>query len=542
MTFREFMEEIIEIYDGEVSRADLEESKFADIACRAAFRLEERNPVRKAEELAEKAKEKKSDLIGRIEQKGPYVNFFVSDKFLEQTIHRILDEGERYGSLGRKGKVIIEHTSANPDGPLHIGHIRNSIIGDIISRVFRKAGYDVSSEYYVNDMGKQIAVAVLGARRYGIDRGKKGDFAVSEAYVRINREGFDEREVEELMLRYENGDPDTVEEFRKIVDLSLSGIRETLERLNIEHDIFVWESEFLRNGYVEKTIQRLSALEEFVRDDATYIDLKKHGYDKEVFLTRSNGTSLYILRDIAHHIWKGENYDRVINVLGADHKLYAEMMTLILSLIGAKPPENVIFEFVTLPEGSMSTRKGEFISADELIERVEQKAMELSRSGDSEDERKNIARAVATGAIRFDIARVSPEKPTVFNWQNALDFEKQTAPYIQYSYARARSILRKINNARPFQIRDVHPAERALILEMSKLSYIVERVIDTLRPNILTSYALSLATAFNNFYRDVPVLRADESVRKFRVGLVKAFTLVMGETMKLLGIQTLERM
>ncbi len=543
MTFREFLRELVEIYEGEITHSDLEESKFADVACKAAFRLEEQNPVKKAEELAEKARNKKSDLIGRVEQKGPYVNFFVSEKFLKNTLLRILEDREKFGSLGYKGSVIVEHTSANPDGPLHIGHIRNSIIGDIISRVFRKAGYDVKSEYYVNDMGKQIAVAVLGARKYGVDQNKKGDFAVSEVYVRINREGYEEGEVENLMVRYEKGNPETIKEFKKIVELSLSGIKKTLKRLNVSHDLFIWESEFLRNGYVDTAVEKLSSLKEFVRNDAVYLDLKDHGYEKEVYLTRSNGTTLYILRDIAHHMWKAENHDRIINVLGADHKLYAEMMTLILSMMGIKPPENIIFEFVTLPEGSMSTRKGEFISADELLERVEEKALELSRSdGIENQERMNIARAVATGAIRFDIARVSPEKPTVFNWQNALDFEKQTAPYLQYSYARARSILRKTGEEWSAHIPDIHPAERDLLLEMSKFSYNIEKVVNSLRPSIIASYALSLASAFNNFYRDVPVLKADEEVKPFRVGLVKAFTHVMGEILKLLGIETLERM
>ncbi len=531
----------------------VKESDHADLACTIAFKIAKeqgRNPQEVAEEIASKLEPR--DYIGKIEVVNGYINFFVSEEFLEDTVNVILDRDYDYGSPKLKGEVLIEHTSANPDGPLHIGHIRNSIIGDTLARIMSKAGLTVRTQYYVNDMGRQIAIAALGYKRFGIDRSKKPDHAVVEAYIKMNEELERnprlEREVEELMIKYEKGDEKTVRLFREVVELALGGIRETLSRLNVHHDEFVWESEFVRNGYVDRVLKMLEDKGLLKKEGAWVVDLSDLGYEKPVVVRRENGTTLYITRDLAYHLWKNENFERFVNVLGADHKLVGRQLQDILKLLGLKPPEIVFFEFVSLPEGSMSTRKGKFISADELIERVYEEARRIveSRNELSDDEKDYVAKAVAVGALRFDFVKIAPEKRMVFDWRKALDFERQTAAYIQYSHARCCSILRKaVESGMPdldFRAELCTEKERDLVVLLSKFSYVVMKVVKELKPNLFAEYLLKVANAFNDFYRDHPVLKAESEFRMHRLAIVDATRIVLRNGLELLGIEPLERM
>jgi len=526
----------------------VKESDHADLACTIAFKLakeQKRKPIEVANEIAEKLEP--IGYIGKIEVVNGYINFFASEEFLEDTINTILDTDENYGSLNLRGKVLIEHTSANPDGPIHIGHMRNSIIGDSLARIFRKAGFDVTTHYYVNDMGRQIAIAVLGYRMFGLDESKKPDHAVVEAYVKANREIENnpdlEREVERLMIEYEKFSDDVVGDFEYVVSKALDGIKQTLRELNIHHDDYVWESEFLRNGYVDKILKMLDEKGLIKKEDAWFVELD----EKPVVLRRENGTTLYITRDLAYHLWKNENFERFINVLGADHKLYGKQLSKILELINLKPPEIVFFEFVSLPEGSMSTRKGKFVSADELIAKVYEEAKKIVEERNfRKEEKEKIAKAVAVGAIRFDFVKIAPEKPMVFDWEKALDFERQTASYVQYAHARCCSILRKaVESGMPdleFKPELCTKVERNLVMLLSKFSYVIEKVIKDLKPNYVAEYLLSVANTFNDFYREHRVLDEVSEIRMHRLAIVDAVRIVLRNGLELLGIEALERM
>ena len=526
----------------------VKESDHADLACTIAFKLakeQKRKPIEVANEIAEKLEP--IGYIGKIEVVNGYINFFASEEFLEDTINTILDTDENYGSLNLRGKVLIEHTSANPDGPIHIGHMRNSIIGDSLARIFRKAGFDVTTHYYVNDMGRQIAIAVLGYRMFGLDESKKPDHAVVEAYVKANREIENnpdlEREVERLMIEYEKFSDEVVGDFEYVVSKALDGIKQTLRELNIYHDDYVWESEFLRNGYVDKILKMLDEKGLIKKEDAWFVELD----EKPVVLRRENGTTLYITRDLAYHLWKNENFERFINVLGADHKLYGKQLSKILELINLKPPEIVFFEFVSLPEGSMSTRKGKFVSADELIAKVYEEAKKIVEERNfRKEEKEKIAKAVAVGAIRFDFVKIAPEKPMVFDWEKALDFERQTASYVQYAHARCCSILRKaVESGMPdleFKPELCTKVERNLVMLLSKFSYVIEKVIKDLKPNYVAEYLLSVANTFNDFYREHRVLDEVSEIRMHRLAIVDAVRIVLRNGLELLGIEALERM
>ncbi|RLI78342.1 arginine--tRNA ligase [Archaeoglobales archaeon] len=547
--FLKFKQQVVESLKDYGDERFLRDSEHADMSSTIAFKIskeEKRKPQEIAEEILEKVELK--EYVGSVEALNGYINFFASYEFLEDTINFILDSDENYGSLDLKGDVLIEHTSANPDGPLHIGHIRNSIIGDTLTRIFKKAGFDVKTQYYVNDMGRQMALTVLGVERFGIDSNLKIDHAIANAYIQINRfleENPElEEKVEDLMIKYERGEEEVCNKFREVVERALDGIKETLMNLNVKHDEYIWESEFIRNGYVDKVLRELDN-NNLIRKNGAWI-LELNEFEKEVVLKRENGTTVYITRDLAYHMWKGEKFGRLINVLGSDHKLYGRQLSKILEILGLKQPEIVFFEFVSLPEGSMSTRKGKFISADELIFKLYDEAYNIIKDREfDEDEKRRIAKAVGTAALRYDFIRIAPEKPMTFDWKKALDFEN-TASYIQYSHARACSILRNaVKHGMPeleFVGEICSDVERKLVMLLSKFSYYVLRVVNELRPNVFAEYVMNVATTFNEFYRTHPVLKAESDYRMHRLAIVDATRIVLRNGLELLGIEALEKM
>jgi arginyl-tRNA synthetase len=538
-----FIEDVIRTLGSFADPKLIKESEHADLSTTVAFKIakeKNRNPEEVANSIVEEIDPK--GYVGKVESVNGYINFFVSQEFLNDTVKVILSD-PNYGSLNLKGKVLIEHTSANPDGPLHIGHVRNAVIGDTLVRFFRKAGFDVTSHYYVNDMGRQMAITVLGVERFGLSN-KKPDHAIADAYISANRLLEErkelEKEVERLMLSYENGDAEVSRKFREAIEFAMEGIKDTLRNLGVSHDHYIWESEFLRNGYVSRVLEILDSRGMIKKNGAWIIEF---GDIKEVVLRRENGTTLYITRDLAYHLWKSENYEKIINVWGADHKLYGEQLCRILDSIGIKKPEIVFFEFVSLPEGRMSTRRGRYISADELIERVKGEVKKLISNREfSDEEMERVAKAVAVGAIRFDFLKIAPEKPMVFDMKKAVDFERQTASYIQYTHSRACSIIRKGEDREEFKAELCNKAERDLVVLLSKMPYYVKKVVEELKPNIFAEYLLSVASKFNDFYRDHPVLRAEDEIRRHRLAIVKATRNVLRSGLDLLGIEALERM
>ncbi|MEM0351145.1 MAG: arginine--tRNA ligase [Archaeoglobaceae archaeon] len=538
-----FVDDVIRTLGNFADQRYIRESEHADLSTTIAFKIaKERNS--RPEDVACSIVETINPVgyVGKVEIVGGYINFFVNQEFLSDTIKLILSD-PKYGSLNMKGKILIEHTSANPDGPLHVGHVRNAVIGDTLARFFKKAGFDVTTHYYINDMGRQMAITLLGVEKLGLSS-KKPDHAVADAYISANRLLEEkkelEKEVEKLMIKYEEGDAETVKKFRELIEFAMKGIKETLEKLNVFHDEFLWESDFIRNGYVEKVLRLLDERGLIKKEGAWIIEFEDL---KEVVLKRENKTTLYITRDLAYHLWKSENYERSINIWGADHKLYGQQLCRILDILGIKKPEIVFFEFVSLPEGRMSTRKGRFISADELIEKVKEEVKRLIANREfSEEEREEIAKAVAVGAIRFDFIKVAPEKPMIFDMRKAVDFERQTASYIQYTHSRACSILKKADEKEEFKSELCNKVERDLVVLLSKMPYYVKKVVEELKPNLFAEYLLSVASKFNDFYRDYPVLKAEDEIRKHRLAIVKAVRKVLCLGLDLLGIKALERM
>jgi arginyl-tRNA synthetase len=302
---------------------------------------------------------------------------------------------------------------------------------------------------------------------------------------------------------------------------------------------------------VDRIVERIKKLNNAViKDGALMVDLKDMGIQKPLVIQRSDGTTLYTTRDLAYHEWKAEQCDRMIDILGADHKLISSQLKAVLRLLGIREPEIVIFEFVSLPEGSMSTRRGVYISADELLDEVEKAAYEEvnKRRPETHDEfKKKVARFVGIGAVRYDIIRVSPEKSTTFDWKEALDFEKQGAPFIQYAHARACSIIRNAEEQGiVYEGYDpnilTEEQEVVLIKKLAAFGNAIDNASRDLKPNLIAIYARELADAFNQFYRYVPVISAEKEFRAARLALVDCSRIVLANALDTLGIAAPESM
>ena len=525
----------------------------ADLASTIAFALaKERKqaPVKIAQDIVQDISERlMKELNIRAEATGPYINFHFEGTFCSDVLAAAVKPG--YGSLSPKSQhVVLEHTSANPNGPLHVGHIRNTIIGDTLARCFRKAGYPVEVQYYVNDMGRQIAIVAWGIEKQHADMSAlgKGDHLIADVYIEANKQLEADpslnAEIDALMQMVEAGDPAIMPRFKGPVKKCLDGFKDTLLGLHAKHDRFVYESDFVRNGDTAKLLARVGHMAEAIHEETLALDLSSFGFEKKYILRRSDGTSVYAARDIAFHIWKGHNFDRVIDILGADHKLIGKQLQATMELLGENGPEIVFFEFVSLPEGSMSTRRGKFISADELIEETRRRAMEevtIRRPELDEQTRSDIARGVAAAAIRYDIVKTIPEKSTVFDWKEALDFEKQSGPYIQYAHARACSILEKAGDY-PYCFEVGGESETALVKHIARFPKVINQVVEELKPHLLAIYARELADLFGTFYQTEPVLKAQGSVRDRRLTLVDATRNTLKEALETLGIDALRAM
>ncbi len=334
--------------------------ELGDLSTNVCFDLAselKRSPVQIAEEFVREAKLPRDSFIKEIKAVSGYINFYIDgEKLALLLVEEIKKLDAAYGRGKRRGKTTLEHTSANPDGPLHIGHGRNAVIGDTLARILRFAGYDVETHFYVNDMGRQLAIVVFGLRSLKLDRTLKNDDAIGRLYVAANKMLEEKPELDqtiaESMRKYEAGEKAVVKEFEEAANYCLAGIKETLAKIGVKHDAYVWESRFVRDSSVKKVLDRLRKTEYAVQGEVLYLNLTSFGIEKELILTRKDGTYLYTTRDIAYHLWK-RKAGKPINIWGADHKLVAEQLKAAMKILGEDEPEFIIYEFISLPEGSM---------------------------------------------------------------------------------------------------------------------------------------------------------------------------------------------
>ncbi len=513
--------------------------------------------------------------VSSVQATGPYLNFRAEPLWLvRSTLDLVIAQGARYGRRPPGGpSVCVEHTSANPTGPFHIGRVRNGLIGDTLARVLRADGRSVTTQYYVDDVGRQAAMitwiwskppstwpeevrATVPDPSPSPPPGVKPDlhfgrpYPAVSTYLKTHPEARDE--VQELSRRLEAGEaPGRHHDLSAAI---LGGMVESLARVGIHFDEFVWESSFLKDGSVDRIVERLSKGPHAVREEngALAFDASSYGLPKEtarVIVTRGDGTSLYPTRDLAYHLAKFARFPRVIDVLGQDHQLHARTLDAMLAEVGeTRRPEFVIYQDITVPEGGrMSSRKGSAVYLDDLLDEAVDRARRevLDRREDlGPDEVESIATRVAAGAVRYHILRVAPEKTVGFRWEDALSFEGRSGPFLQYAYARASSLLRKSGESAPTEFRAeelMGSAELALVRAVARLPGVVSYVAKTNHVHTIAGYAHDLAEEFNRFYQVVPVLSAGAE-RASRLAMVGATRQALATTLDLLGVDALERM
>jgi arginyl-tRNA synthetase len=543
----------------------------AVFASSVAFRLASEAgapPPEVANELHTELEAADYEYIGQIDSDGPYLNFIPSEAYFAETLRA--GQNDDFGALPRRDtSVVVEHTSANPTGPVHVGRARNPIIGDAVANLLEYAGHDVDRHYYVNDAGRQMAVFTWAYERFD-DEELPDPARDRDEYrlVRYYRKGNDflesadpdaveeaEAEIEAIMQGLEAGDKDTYDRVTEVVDTVLGGMRECLARLPAEFDEFVKETRFMRDGSTDDVIERLKNHERAVYEEDAW-QLEFEDIDKNLVFLRSDDTSLYTTRDLAHHEWKFDTYDRAVTVLGEDHKLQAEQLRATLEALDNDTGclDTVIYSYVNLPEGKMSTRAGTGVQLDDLLdeaidrarEEVETRLDDRLRDDDLDpDDVERIARQVGIGAVRYDIVSKQPAKAITFEWERALDFEAQSAPYVQYVHARCCGIVGEADGIDPEL--DVgalsSDAERDLLGTIARFPGVIESAAEDHEPHRIATYTRELADRFNGFYRECQVIGAeDERTQAARLGLVVAAQHAVANALDILGVEAPDSM
>ncbi|MEZ8078305.1 MAG: arginine--tRNA ligase [Candidatus Poseidoniaceae archaeon] len=504
-----------------------------------------RNPVELAQSIADEISS--NPAIGEVSAVGGYLNIKANMNWLaKQVLTGKVRIGDALGTMNSTGrKVLIEHTSANPNGPFHVGRARNAILGDSLVRLHRLFGNEVRAEYYVDDMGKQVAVlawALANLSKEEVEQTLSGRDGVNPRWsgkadhetvrwyqaAQKMREGENAQAIEDeigrLVHASENGDQEVLNRFEAAYQPVLDGMLMTLSRLGIDFDTFTKESKFVIDGDVAKLMQRLSEMEIYgeAENGAGYLDLGQRGLKgkTEFFFRRGDGSSLYATRDIAYHMWKWQQSDDLINVLGEDHKLQGKQVAMALTELGERVPEVLFYSFIKLPEGKMSTRKGNVVFMDDLLEEAQAQAATIVRGlrpDYSESKVLEIAEAVGVSAVRFNIIKVSPDKGFTFRWEEALAFEAGSAPFIMYSHTRAHSVMLRcieagadvdsiIASQIDYSQQEMPTGLIELLRTIARHNDILDKAVNMRKPHLFAAQLLDLANAYNGFYRDCHIL------------------------------------
>tara|TARA_Y100000310_G_scaffold142028_1_gene141451 strand:- start:8184 stop:9857 length:1674 start_codon:yes stop_codon:yes gene_type:complete len=504
------------------------------------------SPHEIALEIREKIGDHSAD-FDDIQTSGGYVNFFLNRRdFAKNLIDEILKRKDKFGksNIGKGKKVLIEHTSINPNASPHLGRARNAIIGDSIVNIFSFLNFEPEVHYYVNDVSKQIAMLVMG------DADKLEFKDMLNKYVEISKKAEEfQDQIFFLLRQFEEGDEKVVRKFNKITKTCVEGQKKILSELGIKYDSFDYESKYLKKS--KKLLLELKETKKLHKDreGRFYLDQKSTIVRKKMkspvlVLTRSDGTGLYPLRDIVYTMEKMKKAKKNLWVLGEDHKLYFLQIKEALKLLGVESPEVIHYSFILLKEKGkskkMSTRKGEVILLEDFLE----KAIKKAEKETSKRSKKGEAKKVAIGAVKYTVLKNHPNKSILFNLDDALKFEGDTGPYILYSYARASSILRKSKNKldkiKNFETKDISESEIKLIKKLSQFPEIILKSYDNLNPSLIANYSYELAQTFNEFYHLSKVIGSKEEL--FRLGLVQSFRYVLKNSLNLLGIESLEKM
>ena len=508
-------------------------------------------------EIAEKLADLVSGqvLIQRAEASGSYLNLFVNRPALAVAVlEEVLEAGDDFGSASKTGKqLVIEYPSPNTNKPLHLGHLRNLTIGESLARLLEAAGNKVARVNLFNDRGIHICKSMLAYQKLGNDAepDKKSDHFVGDYYVKFaelaKQDENLEIEAQEMLVKWEQGDEETLVLWKKMNGWAFEGFKETFRFLGIKHDRDYYESEIYQRGRDLVWQGLKDGIFEKREDGAVVIDLSAENLDEKVLL-RPDGTSVYITQDLYLAKLKDEDYhyDDSLYIVGNEQDYHFQVLAAILKKIGfTKKISHLSYGMIALPEGKMKSREGTVVDADNLVRELIDLAKEAILTRDGEVEEKDAGRRaknIALAAVRYKLLSANIFKNMVFNPKESLSFEGDTGPYLLYAYARANSILAKVPEAAGdyTDTATLEDAEFALVQKIAAFPDLLAYAAESRNPSLVAHYAYELAQIFNEFYHACPVANSENT--NLRLKLVEAFSVVLRRALNILGIEVLERM
>ncbi len=494
-----------------------------------------------------------------------FLNFCLSSKFWNETLCQISSDGD-FGQLPSTGKTImVEFSSPNTNKPLHLGHVRNNLLGSSVSDILKAAGNNVIKATLVNDRGVHICKSMYAwQKRFDgatpESTGKKGDHLVGDCYVEYAKMEKEDpavlEDVHKMLVDWENGDPQVRALWKMMNGWVFEGFEQTYKALGISFDKTYYESQTYLLG--KELVQKGLEKGVFVKDPdgSVWCDLTADGLDRKILL-RSDGTSVYITQDLgtAERRFEESHLDSHVYVVGNEQDYHFQVLKLILSKLGFDWAERIYhlsYGMVELPEGKMKSREGTVVDADDLIEKMYQEAKTTSEDSGkladmSQEEKESLYHMIGLGALKYFILKVDPKKTMLFDPKESIDFNGNTGPFIQYTHARIKSILRKAEGegkqAEVEESVELSAKEVRLVKILSSYLIKVKEAADSFSPALIANYCYDLSKEFNQYYHDTPILKeTDEQVLSMRLSLISSIAVILEKAMGLLGIQLPERM
>ena len=541
------------------------------------------SPEKTAEIVGSKISTELSEINNFSVVKG-FLNLNLSQEFVSKIFVGIESE-KNFGITppnNTQPSVMVEYSSPNTNKPLHLGHIRNNLIGHSISNILKASGRNVVQVQIINDRGVHICKSMWAWKKFGNNEtpeklGLKGDHLVGKYYVLFDQEyqkqvsekmskGVSEvdakksvaciLEVQKMLLDWEAGDSEVVKLWKKMNEWVYSGFNETYQRLGIEFDKNYYESEtyVLGKSDIEEGLKRNIFFRK--EDNSVWIDLTNDGLDEKIVL-RSDGSSVYMTQDIGTAIQRFKDFeiDSLTYVVGNEQDYHFNVLFAIMKKMGRPYGEglhHLSYGMVDLPSGKMKSREGTVVDADELMDEMFATAakhtLELGKIEElDEDESKSLFRMVGLGALKFFLLKVDPKKRILFDPKESIEFQGHTGPFVQYTYARISAVLRRASsdgiNKVLFSINEIHLREKMLLAHLVKFEEVIEQAARDYTPALLAHYVYDMAKYYNRFYQELSIFNeSDDNLVIFRIGLSRLTAKVIRRSMNLLGIEVPNRM
>jgi len=545
------------------------------------------NPVQIGEQIGAFLEKEVDAVTGFNVIKG-FLNIVIGDNFYLDFFNGINDVPD-YGFVPQKDKdaIMVEYSSPNTNKPLHLGHIRNNLLGYAVAQILQASGKKVYKTQIINDRGIHICKSMLAWNRFGDGEtpqssGMKGDKLVGNYYVAFDKAykaeiaqivsgGIDKKvaekeaplllEAQEMLQKWEAGDEETVSLWKKMNGWVYEGFETTYNNLGVNFDTLYYESDtyLLGKDVVAEGLKK--GVFEKDPDGSVWIDLTDEGLDRKIVL-RSDGTAVYMTQDIGTALQRVKDYPDVggmVYIVGNEQDYHFKVLFLILKKLGFSWSENLhhlSYGMVDLPSGKMKSREGTVVDADDLMEDMTQTAADISEElgkleGYSESEKQSLYKMIGLGALKYYILKVDPKKRILFNPEESVDFQGNTGPFIQYTYARIQSILRKAeeldlsdsDGVTLSAVEGLHTKEKELIKQLQLFPETIQLAAKNYSPAVVANYTYDLVKEFNSFYQQVSILgETDEAKKILRIQLSKKVSEVIQSAFKLLGIEVPERM